>query len=189
MNDYLRYYQLETYLFDVVHRRFHETKGSLSAFDFFSIVVWKANRSKSRMARRLIAKDPQRRTDLNAVVRDLARSVYSARDHCERLRILIEDYGFRLPMASALLTVLWPEHFTVYDVRVCEQIGRHAELATRTKFDSIWSGYERFRSDVLSVEPTGLTLRDKDRYLWGRSSWEQLERDISTRFARLEKSA
>ena len=43
--DFLRYYDLETYLFDDVHDRFHR-QGSLSAFNFFAIVVWKANRAK-----------------------------------------------------------------------------------------------------------------------------------------------
>jgi hypothetical protein len=33
--------------------------------------------------------------------------------------ILMRDWGLRLPMASAILTVLFPEEFTVYDQRVC----------------------------------------------------------------------
>ncbi len=38
--DYLKYYDLEAYLFDDLRKRFHED-GSLGAFDFFSIVIWK----------------------------------------------------------------------------------------------------------------------------------------------------
>ena len=55
MLDYLRYYDLETYLFEDVRRRFHAER-SLSAFDFFSIVIWKANRAKSKIAHRLLSK-------------------------------------------------------------------------------------------------------------------------------------
>jgi len=47
MNDYLEYYDLERYLFENVHQRFH-LEHSLGAFDFFSIVIWKANRAKSQ---------------------------------------------------------------------------------------------------------------------------------------------
>ena len=48
--DYLRYYDLERYLFEDVHRRFHE-EGSIGAFDFFSIVIWKANRAARWLGR------------------------------------------------------------------------------------------------------------------------------------------
>ncbi len=51
--DYLKYYDLERYLFEDVSKRFRK-QGSMSAFDFFSIVVWKANRAKSQIARKLL---------------------------------------------------------------------------------------------------------------------------------------
>jgi hypothetical protein len=54
-NDYLKYYDLEKYLFEDVRQRFHK-EGKLDAFDLFSIVIWKANRSKSRLAHRLAKK-------------------------------------------------------------------------------------------------------------------------------------
>ena len=44
--DYQRYYDLETFLFEDVNRRFRDN-GSIGAFEFFSIVIWKANRAKS----------------------------------------------------------------------------------------------------------------------------------------------
>ena len=51
--DYVRYYDLESYLFEDVRQQF-QSEGSLSAFDFFSIVIWKANRAKSKIAKRLL---------------------------------------------------------------------------------------------------------------------------------------
>jgi hypothetical protein len=53
--DYVAIYDQETYLFETVHSRFHE-QGFLSAFDFFCIIIWKANRAKSKIAKRLLAK-------------------------------------------------------------------------------------------------------------------------------------
>jgi hypothetical protein len=64
--DFLGYYNLEPYLFDIVSPRFHQ-EGSLNAFDFFSIVIWKANRAKSRIAKRLLSQAPSY-TDLEAAV-------------------------------------------------------------------------------------------------------------------------
>lgn len=175
----LRYYHLEEYLFEDVRSRFH-VDGAISAFDFFSIIIWKANRSKSRVAARLLAKCPEE-TSLDAVVHKLTSSLFVARDHRERLRILLEEWGLRLPIASAVLAVLWPDYFTVYDARVCSELNGYHDLADLPSFDSIWSSYQDYRASVLAI-PDGISLRDKDRYLWGRSSARQLENDIEQRF-------
>jgi hypothetical protein len=57
--DYLRFQDFESYLFEDVHRRFQED-GSIGAFDFFAIVIWKANRAKSKVAQRLLGRDAPR---------------------------------------------------------------------------------------------------------------------------------
>ena len=120
MGDFLRLYHLEAYLFGEVAKRFQK-EGTLSAFDFFCIVIWKANRAKSRVATRLVSRH---NSSLEASVDALLRQVSAAPDNRGRLGVLIEQWGFRLPMASAILTVLYPEDFTVYDVRVCDLIAR-----------------------------------------------------------------
>ena len=106
--DYLKLYDLERYLFDVVHSAFQKDKR-LSAFDFFCIIIWKANRAKSKVALKLLSHDSQGRKDLNAIVGDLTSVIARATDNKERMRILIAKWEFRLPMASAILTVLYPE--------------------------------------------------------------------------------
>jgi phage terminase Nu1 subunit (DNA packaging protein) len=52
---FLRYYDLETYIFVDVASKFKE-QGKLDAFDLFSIINWKAQRANSKLAKRLIAK-------------------------------------------------------------------------------------------------------------------------------------
>ena len=92
--DYLRYYWLrEDYLFSTVCPRFHRD-GSLSAFDFFSIVIWKANRAKSTIAVGLLEGS---HTDLDKAVRALTQDIHAARDHEERLKILMDRPGIALP--------------------------------------------------------------------------------------------
>lgn len=187
MIDGLRYYHLEKYLFSEVHARFHVDR-KLSAFDFFSIVIWKANRAKSRVAQRLLksaaslhvcGKDP----DLDAVVGYLTESLFNANTHRDRLHILMNEWGFRLPMATAVLTVLWPDFFTVYDTRVCAQLKRHNDLVSCSKFEETWAAYEMFRKSVQAAGPPGASLRDKDRFLWGTSAARQLESAIAQRFS------
>jgi hypothetical protein len=50
--DYRLYYNPEFYLLDIEEPRF-KRQGYLDAFDFFRIVLWKANRAKSKIAKKL----------------------------------------------------------------------------------------------------------------------------------------
>jgi hypothetical protein len=42
----------------------------------------------------------------------------------------------------------------------------------------LWETYGRFLQAVKAQTPTNLSLRDKDRYLWGRSRYNQVQREI-----------
>src|SRR4051812_34233514 len=129
--DYVGYYNLEAYLLDTVRDRF-DKQARLNAFDFFSIVIWKANRAKSRVAKRLLARGF---ANLEAAVSELTAGIALQPDSKERLRYLMFDWGFRLPMASAILAILYPDDFTVYDFRACDEVGGFQNLATLSKFD------------------------------------------------------
>lgn len=181
MLDLCRYYDLERYLFEDVHRRFHE-EGSVGAFDFFSIVIWKANRAKSTIARRLLKRDRLGSGRLEVIVRDITKALFAASEAEERFRLLSQDWGFRLPMASAILTVFWPDEFSVYDVRVCESLGGFHRLQNRTDFSSLWSGFQDYIAAVHAAAPPALSLRDKDRHLWASSAVKQLKTDIENNF-------
>ena len=175
--DFRQYHELESYLLDTVRSRFSK-EGELSAFDFFCIVVWKANRAKSKVAKSLL----EHGSDLDAVVRELTRGLAKQPGAKDRLRYLIEDWQFHLPMASTVLAILYPDEFTIYDVRVCDTLGRFHNLVNRTKFENLWVGYEAFKRTVEESAPESLSLRDKDRYLWGKSFHAQLVNDIARGF-------
>jgi|SRR2546423_1192842 len=181
MTDYSKYYDLETYIFEDVHRRFH-AEHSLGAFDLFSIVIWKANRAKSKIALKLLAQDPEGRRDLEAIARTLTASLYEASSHKERLRILMKDWKFALPMASSILSVCYPEDFTIYDYRVRELIGGFPNLNNLADFEKIWAGYNEYKARVSQLAPAERTFRDRDRYLYGKSKALQLEADIRRLF-------
>ncbi|PTA68603.1 hypothetical protein [Deinococcus arcticus] len=175
--DDLAYYDLERYLFETVSVRFAADE-EISTFDFFCIVVWKANRAKSRVAARLMKRNPE----LDLAVQQLVTEVRSAENAAARLKVLMVDWGFRLPMASAILTVFYPDEFTIYDVRACEQLGNHHKLADIWDFGRLWEGYQGFVAAVQAAVPDHLSLRDKDRVLWARSFRQQLEADTKRRF-------
>jgi hypothetical protein len=183
--DYLKLYDKEKYLFEVVQPAFARD-NKLTAFDFFYIIIWKANRAKSKVALRLLTKDKLSRRDLDVIVGDLTDSLAKANSDKERMRILFEEWEFQLPMASAILTVLWPRNFTVYDIRVCNELGNHHSVQNKTRFEDLWAGYTAYLEDVRKKEPSILTLRGKDMVLWAKSFERQLKNDITTLFRRDE---
>lgn len=184
--DYHRYYDLETYLFEDVSGHFRDA-GSIGAFDLFSIVIWKANRAKSITARRLL-KHALPGESLDALCHRFTREVASAPDPESRfMRVVSSPWGFSLPMASAILTVLYPDTFTVYDYRVCEELHDFDNLANLTDLGRLWSGYSRFINAVKTAS-SGQSLRAKDRFLIGRSMASQLDRDIKSWFQQGESA-
>jgi hypothetical protein len=178
MTDYRKYYDLERYLLEEVQPRFCK-KQIVSTFDFFCIVIWKANRSKSRISKLMLSKAA---ANLDEAVAALISELVSAPTNKEKLYVLIQRWKFRLPMASAILAILYPLDFTVYDVRVCEIHKDFKKLKDTTNFEDLWVGYSAYICAVWKSAPIATTLRDKDRYLWGQSFAIQLKRDIKNCF-------
>ena len=177
---YLEYYDIEKYLFSRVHERFQQ-QGFLCAFDFFSIVRWKSVRPTGVIRDALRERSP----DLGQAVKSLTATIHEAADHESRLKILLGVRGIGLPMASAILAVLYPNDFTVYDTRVCNQLGCFKNLGSRST-KTIWEDYERFRQAVRDEAvrtgaPESLGLRDMDRWLWTRDLVDQLKTEGCTR--------
>jgi hypothetical protein len=186
--DYLQFYELESYLFRTVRKRF-ETQKYLSAFDFFCIIIWKANRAKSKIATKILSSHTPVDGTFENRVHSLTRTLCAVPTSKDKMRYLIEEWGFRLPTASAILTVLYPEEFTVYDKRVCDQLQRltgesgHSKIGGLSDFELVWEGYQRFKVAVEEAAPKEFSLRDKDRYFWGKSFCEQLIEDIRRGFS------
>ncbi len=66
---WLQLYNLEDYLFDTVSTRF-QADGTLNAYDFFAIVIWKSNRNKTKIREGI--------TDTGESVGELMRKVHLA---------------------------------------------------------------------------------------------------------------
>lgn len=152
----------------------------MNAYDFFCIVIWKANRAKTKIAKRLM--EHSNFDTLDEAVYALTTGISKATNHKERMRFVMKDWGFQLPMATAILTALYPDDFTVYDIRVCDELKEFHSLKSLLNFEHIWNGYQTYKKKVETTAPAALSLRDKDRFLWGRSFSRQLENDIKQGF-------
>ena len=177
--DPLLYYDLERYLFEKVSPRFLRQHW-LSAFDLFSIIIWKSNRSKSKLARKLIRIAGV--DDLDSIAKLLTGELYDAKSPKARFSTLFKDWEIPLPMTSAILSVLYPSEFTVYDRRLCDQVGNFHRLVNRCNVENLWSGYQDFKKAVEEKAPDRYTLREKDKYLFGESVASQLRNDIERAF-------
>jgi hypothetical protein len=162
--DYLKYYFLEDYLFGEVKDNFQKN-GYLLPEEFFCIVIWKANRAKTKIKNRLLRKN----ADLKKAVKSLTGEIFKASDDLTRLDVLLKEWGFQLPMASAILTILFPDRFTIYDIRVSEQLSVKAYNA-KTYFSDFLPKVKDFS------KKNNLNLRDADRTLWGMSFYEDLQK-------------
>lgn len=185
MEDYSKYYDLNAYVFNEVSKRYQD-EGHIDAFDFFCIIIWKANRAKTNMHKKIIKIAES--SDLDKICKDITTNLYNIELNEEKLRYLIQNWQFGIPMASAILTVLFPDDFTVYDVRVCKILKKHGNLTNKTNIDRLVTGYFEYVKDVKDVIPEKKNLREKDIYLWGKSFFLELNQDIKDGFARLDKS-
>ncbi len=182
--DYRKFMNLENYLFKEVHNKFHQYH-KLDAFDYFCIIIWKANRSKSKHAEKLknlAKKNKIGSKDLEEICNKITKNIHTITTKEEKLRYLLDKWEMRLPTSSAILTVLYPTKFTIYDYRVCEILEDHKYL-DRRKTESLIGGYfKEFIPAVKEKCKKYRRLRDKDRYLWGMSFAKQLEKDIDRGF-------
>jgi len=175
--DYKDYYHLEKYIRGQVFNNFHE-RGSIGATDFFCIIIWKANRAKSKIANKLRKVEP----DLELCCNQLTRKLFDAKSAKEKLYVLIKEYDFKLPMGSAILSILYPLDFSVYDYRVCEALNSFSSLYHLTSFEKTWTGYNNYIQAVKDCTDPSLNLIEKDQYLWGKSFYNQLQLDIQSNF-------
>ncbi len=170
-SDYSKYYFLEGYLFGEVTNNFRKHKY-LTSEEFFCIVIWKANRAKSKVKNKILKKGGS----LEGNIKKLTKKIYKTRNNEEKLRILLEEWDFGLPMATAILTVLYPDIFSVYDVRVRNQLGIK-DFSGRK--DEIKKYFNEFLPVV--AKQAGKSLRDKDRYLWGKDFYNALVKFIKSK--------
>jgi len=172
MADYRKFYDLEGYLLGEVSSKFRDSK-KIEPLDFFLILHWKAPRAKTKHRDRLKAQAGSFQEAVACIAKDLSGAASAEL----RLKILILQWAFRLPTATAILAILYPNEFTVYDVRVREQLA-HAALADtciEAGWEHFWQKYDAFKCAVERETPSELNLRDKDRYLWGKSLYEDAE--------------
>jgi hypothetical protein len=172
--DYRKFYEAERYLVDEVGPCFRKT-GVLEPADLYTIFIWKAERVKNQHKKRLAMLGGT----FDNAVRAIASGLFKCSNDKDRLKYLMDEWHFLLPTASAILTILYPKVFTVYDWRVCDElnVADYDKWKARGFSDNLWNYYQAFKVAVERGTPSHLSLRDKDRFLIGRSTRSSIEAD------------
>ena len=164
LKHWIKFYHLEDYLFDEVRQRFVE-RHTLDSRDFFAIVIWKSNRSKTKVKAGL--------SEAGKSVEELMREVSREPKPAEKVKALLDIKGIGIPIASAILAVCYPKNFTVLDYRAWESlqnlpIDKHP---CSNPYDTL--GYLEYCEACKDLaDQFGMSLRELDHALWGKS-WEE----------------
>ncbi len=157
LEKYLKYYFLEDYLFGSVSKNFQKN-GYLAPEEFFAIVIWKRNASKSKIIEGV--------KESGETIKSLTQKIYKLTNRRDKLITLINIRNIGIAIASAILTVLSPDEFTIIDYRVKNSLKR-----LNIKFpDKIEENVESYFQYVDICKETAqkwdLSLRNFDRALW-----------------------
>lgn len=163
LNQYLKYYFLEKYLLGEVHENFH-SHGRLTLEEFFAIVIWKSNRSKTKIMTSLRRK----RTNIP----DITAKMHDTEDPAEKVKILDDIEFVGIPIASAILTICYPDEFTVVHYRAVSTLKAiHKDVPSHptTKIRE-YLAYVEICKKLAKQE--NLQLRDFDRALWAKNFYD-----------------
>jgi hypothetical protein len=167
--DPIAYYSPEALVFPAIERTFADT-GKLDPMALYLILDWKASRARTKHRSRLARIGGSFRAAAGMIAADL----HTAAGPEQRLGLLLTKWGFRLPTATAILTVLYPDIFTIYDIRVCNALDAFHQLGDRNWSAEAWRDYQRYVGAVRDAAPQGLSLRECDRWLCGQDKQKTL---------------
>lgn len=172
--DPIAYYSPETLLFPALAQSFADT-GDLDPETLYLILDWKAPRARTRQCRRLA----RIAGSFDAAANGIAADLSAAGEPERQLGLLLTKWRFLLPTASAILAVVYPDTFTIYDIRVCNALGDFHQPGGMKWSAKAWGEYQRFIAAVRRAAPEGLSLRDCDRWLWGRDKRKPLLAELA----------
>ncbi len=165
LEKYLKYYFLEDYLFNNVRKNFQK-HGRLTPEEFFAIVIWKRNASKTKILNGI---KRNKRT-----ISEITLRISEAKTREQRLDALlsprIPDIG--IAIASAILTVCYPDDFTIADYRACSSLKNFGEEVIGNPTTKISSYFEYLDKCKKLAHKHNLSLRDFDRILWAKDFYE-----------------
>jgi hypothetical protein len=172
--NYIEFYDDEKLLFEKVGPGFRRGVDP-SVMHLETLLAWKSDRPGDAHWMRLTKICGP---TMEGAVAALCADIRSAEHHEARLKVLIRKWRFALPTAVTILTVFYPEFFTMYDVRTRRQTNTE-DWSQRRFTPYLWKHYCEFKDKIVALAPPGVTLRDADRYVMGKDAYEFRETKLA----------
>lgn len=165
LEKYLKYYWLEDYLFSGVNKNFQK-RGYLTPEEFFAIVIWKSNRAKTNVRKGIIKS--------TRTIREITSKVFQAKTLEQKFNVFLPPKipNIGIPIASAILTVCYPDDFTIADYRACASLKDFGEEVSSNPTINASAYFEYLNKCKKLAHKYGVSLRDFDRILWAKDFYE-----------------
>ncbi len=174
-------YDPETRVFPMLARKAKEGQ-ELSSLDVLLILKWKLGRIKNDNSKTVAV---GKMKEINQALKDACKA--DRKGKIDALTALSKIPGIGLATATAILTVCYPDEFTIIDQRVLEILdlfpSRLAKDEQKNKYSTDnWTPEDYVDEYLPKVkgcsESWDCTLRDADRALWGLSVYKRIEEVI-----------
>ncbi len=159
--NYLDLYNIEEYLFKVIGPRIRE-RGFVEFDDFYQICMWKSARQKQNYLK-----------NKNAI-EDISRKAFAEKDELLKMKQLLELKGVGIPMASAILTIVFPDKYAVIDVRCIQMLNKLGIKIKETITINRWLEYLKIMREL--ARENNFTPRQIDQILFSMHR-EMLEKN------------
>lgn len=184
LKEYKKYYFLEEYLFEEVSKNF-KANGCLTPEEFFAIVIWKRNASKTKIRDGIKSS--------GRTICEITSKISEYKKPEQRLNVLLSPKipGIGIAFASAILTVCYPDDFTVVDYRAVTSLIKILknvnDFSIKLSKEEIKAGNSFFEGnpsnspkaylkycEICKIErkKINVSLRDFDRILWAVDFYE-----------------
>lgn len=154
---------MEDFLFENISKNFKENHY-LTKEEFLAIVVWKRKPSAKKIV------DSMNETSIS--VDALTKSIFNASTPEEKLKILLSVKQIGIAIASAILTVCYPNDFTVVDYRALNSLKKLDISCSKRPTEQIEDYLEYVNVCKKESGERGFLLRDFDRMLWAMDFYE-----------------
>ena len=163
LGKYRKYYFLENYLFTDINKNFQK-HGYLTPEEFFAIVIWKSNRAKTNVCKGI--------KKSKKTIREITSEIFKIKMPEQKLEIITSIPNIGIPIGSAILTVCYPDDFTVADYRACEAIKSFSGEINGNPTIKTSAYFEYLEKCKKLAHKYNFSLRDFDRILWGKDFYE-----------------
>ena len=120
--------------------------------DFYKICMWKSRRQKNRYLKN------------KNKVENISRKAFLTSDETKKIELLCGLDGVGIPTASAILTVLYPENYSIIDIRCIETLNHLGYKMKNVMTVNNWLKYLEIMRDL--AKENNVTTRDLDKALF-----------------------